>query len=280
MKRSRESDQDSESDLSPPDAHRDQQSDHGPRHVSKITELDAAIFVDGDEDVPGIAMRCFLPPHKEPLTFNSYDEYDAHYQSFHTNRCLECRKNFPSEHLLGVHIEEWHDPLMVIKRDRREHTVSTVVPRARFRSSLTHHKYSCFVEGCERKCMTHQKRRMHLIDKHMFPKNYFFGITKDGIDGRRSLLVDGGHHRRRSSASAQTKETRRRASLMGDQGPGKATDTETSPESESVALCNKSSDATSRPDTDMAGLTGAMSALNFVPPSVRFGKGRAGFPKR
>lgn len=31
-------------------------------------------------------------------------------------------------------------------------------------------QYGCFIEGCERKCSTPQKRRMHLIDKHMFPK--------------------------------------------------------------------------------------------------------------
>ena len=125
MKRSRESDQDSESDSSPPDSQKETYSDSIPRHTYKITELDAAIFDDSEGEESGVAMRCFLPPHKEPLTFNSYDEYDAHYQSFHTNRCLECRKNFPSEHLLGVHIEEWHDPLVVIKRDRGEHTAST-----------------------------------------------------------------------------------------------------------------------------------------------------------
>lgn len=31
-------------------------------------------------------------------------------------------------------------------------------------------QFGCFVEGCERKCSTPQKRRRHLIDKHMFPR--------------------------------------------------------------------------------------------------------------
>ncbi|KAJ6446363.1 zinc finger domain-containing protein [Purpureocillium lavendulum] len=203
-------------------------------------------------------MRCSLPPHKSAISFGSYGEYEAHYHQFHTNRCLECNKNFPSDHLLSVHIEEWHDPLVKVRRDKGEHT------------------YTCFVEGCERKCMTHQKRRMHMIDKHMYPKNFFFAVTKDGIDGKRSLLVDHGHHRRRSSASHQSKETRRRASTLESAQP------EASPELTNTRSQEPGSkkDATEAQDADMADLTGAMSALQFVPPSIRFGRGRAGFAKK
>ncbi|RSL51999.1 hypothetical protein CEP54_011121 [Fusarium duplospermum] len=70
-------------------------------------------------------MRCNLPPHREALAFKTYDEYEVHYNKSHTNRCLECRKNFPSEHLLNVHIEECHDPLVTVKREKGEHTVSS-----------------------------------------------------------------------------------------------------------------------------------------------------------
>lgn len=92
------------------------------RPVSKYTGLDLTTYSDSP-DTGATIMRCSLPPHKEPLSFRSYDEYESHYQKFHAHRCLECRKNFPSEHLLGIHIEECHDPLVVIKRDRGEHTV-------------------------------------------------------------------------------------------------------------------------------------------------------------
>ncbi len=128
MKRSREPDQylDSESSLPQDTSH----SDVSIRPVSKYTELDLS---DGrqlqdsqDFDAATVAMRCSLPPHKECLSFRSYDEYESHYRKFHAHRCLECRKNFPSEHLLGIHIEECHDPLVVVKRDRGEHTVSAV----------------------------------------------------------------------------------------------------------------------------------------------------------
>lgn len=126
-------------------------------------------------------------------------------------------------------------------------------------------QFSCFVEGCERKCLTHQKRRMHLIDKHMYPKNYFFGITKDGIDGRKSLINDA-HRQRRSSVASQMKV---------DARPDKAEATkQTEPSTTTSAQADKKD-----VDTDMEGLTGAMSSLKFIPSNVRFGRGRAGFAK-
>ncbi|KAM0559616.1 hypothetical protein ACHAPJ_004140 [Fusarium lateritium] len=254
MKRSRELEEELDSNSEP-------EVQPSLRPVYKVTQLDSAI--DDEEDT--IAMRCNLPPHKEPLAFRSYDEYEVHYNKSHTNRCLECRKNFPSQHLLNVHIEEYHDPLVTVKREHGEHT------------------YSCFVEGCERKCMTHQKRRMHLIDKHMYPKNFFFAVTRDGIDGRRSLLNDGSHHRRRSSTNSQViKSSRRRASLKEGENASSQQDpkSQQSPKSPTVQEVEKKKDDKKSVDTDMADLAGAMSSLSFVPPSIRFGRGRAGFSKK
>ncbi|KAK5990255.1 Zinc finger protein [Cladobotryum mycophilum] len=251
MKRSREPEEHLEPDSQQGHSERFTDSNVEIRHVSKITELDSAVTDEQDE----FAMRCSLPPHKEPLGFRFYSDYEAHYQNFHTNRCLECRKNFPTEHLLGVHIEECHDPLA---------------------------KYSCFVEGCDRKCMTPQKRRLHLIDKHLYPKNFFFAVTKDGIDGRRSLLHEGGHRRRSSSNAQPPKEIRLRAST---QEPDISQQT-SQPKPKLVPVDTKEDKAkpqktdSAQKDTDMAELTGAMSALHFVPPSIRFGRGRAGFSKR
>jgi len=83
-------------------------------------------------------MRCSLPPHREPLFFATYEDYETHYQKTHTNRCLECRRNFPSAHLLGVHIEEMHDSFAQVMRDRGERTV--ISPHsAGSRPSLTSH---------------------------------------------------------------------------------------------------------------------------------------------
>lgn len=114
---------------------------------SKHTHLDPA----SAGGVPEV-MRCSLPPHRETLSFSSHEEYEVHYAKVHTNRCLECGKNFPTEHFLNLHIEENHNPLREALQERGEKT------------------YGCFVEDCDRKCSTPQKRRLHLIDKHMFPR--------------------------------------------------------------------------------------------------------------
>lgn len=69
-------------------------------------------------------MRCSLPPHRDTLEFPSYEEYELHYLQNHVNRCSECGKNFPTLHILNIHIEENHDPVILARRDRGEKTVS------------------------------------------------------------------------------------------------------------------------------------------------------------
>ncbi|KAF2138145.1 uncharacterized protein K452DRAFT_201796, partial [Aplosporella prunicola CBS 121167] len=117
-------------------------------------------------------MKCLLPPH-EPLSFPTYTEYDVHYQKHHTNRCLECRRNFPSTHYLNLHIAENHDPINEARKAKGEKI------------------YACFVEGCDRVCSEPPKRRRHMIDKHQFPTFYDFFIVNTGIEGRNSMLRPG-----------------------------------------------------------------------------------------
>lgn len=123
MKRSREPDEDlvqDDSDDGAESTEPQQNVSSDSQRAAKIVGLDSAI---DDSEAAAIVMRCSLPPHKEPLAFRTYPEYEAHYHSFHLNRCIECRKNFPSNHLLGVHIEECHDPLVRVKREQGERTV-------------------------------------------------------------------------------------------------------------------------------------------------------------
>lgn len=164
---------------------------------------------------------------------------------------------------MNLHIEENHDSLVSVRRDRGERT------------------YACFVEDCDRKCSTPQKRKMHLIDKHMFPKDYDFFVVNDGIDRRSSMLRTGKHRRRSSAAQHMTEiedRTRRRNSNRDPTNATKEADeaedgkeSQDSPEMSTVLI-----PPSSREDTDMDGLSGAMSALKFVPSSVRFGRGNKG----
>jgi hypothetical protein len=87
---------------------------------TKIVHLD----IPGDRGLSLDVISCSLPPHRETLSFPSYEEYEIHYNKVHANRCLECRKNFPTEHFLGLHIEESHDALVHVRRERGEKTVS------------------------------------------------------------------------------------------------------------------------------------------------------------
>ncbi|KAF2123478.1 hypothetical protein P153DRAFT_352157 [Dothidotthia symphoricarpi CBS 119687] len=123
-------------------------------------------------------IKCSLPPH-QPLEFASFEEYNVHHKKTHMNRCSECQRNFPDEHFLHLHIGENHDPFNAAKRDEGERT------------------YACLLPDCDRLCSTPQKRRLHCIDKHQFPRNYDFYIVNDGIDRRSSMLQS--PHRRRSS---------------------------------------------------------------------------------
>lgn len=125
------------------------------------------------------SMRCLLPPHA-PITFSSYPEYETHYNQTHSNRCSECKANFPTAHFLNLHISENHDPIIAAQRDRGEKV------------------FGCFVEGCEKVCSDWKKRRSHLVDKHGFPRNYDFLVVDSGVDGKRSMLragIDAKGHR-------------------------------------------------------------------------------------
>ncbi|SPQ22786.1 1fb43af9-5bc9-41a2-bdf0-3b32e6f25ad7 [Thermothielavioides terrestris] len=224
--------------------------------ATKIAELDLSDNRNGSD----VLMHCSLPPHKEPLTFSSYSDYETHYRDQHTNRCVQCRKNFPSSHLLGLHIEEMHDSFVQARKERGERT------------------YSCFVEGCDRKCSTPHKRKMHLIDKHMYPKDFFFAITREGIDGRNSLLREGRRHpRRRSSAAAASPPGSSQGQGLEPDAPGEPA----KPRGGHTGADAAPKDAGQQRDQDMEHLSSAMAALQFVPMSVRFGRGKkAGFAKR
>lgn len=212
-------------------------------------------------------MRCALPPHK-PMSFSTYAEYDSHYQQSHTNRCTECKKNFPSGHLLDLHIVENHDPIVASKREEGEKT------------------YACFVEGCEKVCRDWKKRRSHLVDKHGFPKNYDFLVVDHGIDGRRSMLrpgIDAQGHRKSSRERGRSE-----SSLSANTQTTEATSVSEPidrPTSESVQPSENTTDQRdSKAFTTPVGrstvdeLTSSMSALKMVPRSITFGqrKGRSG----
>lgn len=235
------------------------QSGHGAGllvHPTKIAQVDAP-------DGRTVAMQCSLPPHGT-LIFKSYTDYETHYIKSHANRCSDCAKNFPSAHFLNLHFEEYHDPIIALKREQGGKT------------------FSCFVEGCDKVCNDWQKRRSHLVDKHCFPKNYDFFVVKSGIDGRRSMLragIDSQGHRRSSRdrrGSSATLDTQTTEATSVSQQSNESDQAGAVPDD--VLEVGESAESQ---DAPLDAVTNSMSSLQFVPRSVTFGrrKGRSGLAK-
>lgn len=146
-------------------------------------------------------------------------------------------------------------------------------------------QYSCFIEDCDRKCSTPQKRRMHLIDKHMFPKvfsfyhpsssmqlisrsqAYNFNVVNEGIDKRTSMLRSPNTHRRRISSTAPSLQEGRLRNRKTSDSHSHAV---------SHAVSRQSVGHVSPEETEITQLEKSISALQFVPASVRKSQRRTG----
>ncbi|KAK4997856.1 hypothetical protein LTR66_002816 [Elasticomyces elasticus] len=214
----------------------------------------------GTSELPTTIMRCSLPPH-EPLDFGTYKDYEVHYKQTHSNRCLECGNNFPTNHYLNLHIAENHDPLNQARRERGDKI------------------YACFVEDCDRMCSTWRQRRMHLLDKHGFPRNYDVLIINDGLGQRNSMLRSDTKHRRRSSvADAALQRGRgghaRSVTITDSEIDAAGDDMEPNSQSSVSITAKPNTSKSAAPSVDS--ITESMSALRFVPPSITFGRPKAG----
>lgn len=105
---------------------------------------------------------CNFPPCIQ-LEFTNYQEYESHVVSTHDYICESCQKPFPNQHFLLLHIDEHHNPLLQIKRDRGDRT------------------YGCFNETCQETFLNPNDRQTHLIEIHNYPKDYPFDIINNGI---------------------------------------------------------------------------------------------------
>lgn len=50
--------------------------------------------------------------------------YELHYEAVHRNVCSVCHKIFPGEEWLQLHLDEFHDVILQMKKDRGEKIVS------------------------------------------------------------------------------------------------------------------------------------------------------------
>lgn len=113
MKRSREPEEDCE-----PSSTTEQDVAIVP--VSKFVGLDT----DDSHSDSTTDIKCSLPGHGHGMRFATYQDYESHYHKAHSNRCLDCRRNFPSSHILNLHIREFHDALTELRKEKGDHIVS------------------------------------------------------------------------------------------------------------------------------------------------------------
>ncbi len=74
---------------------------------------------------------------------------------------------FPSAHLLSLHLSELHSPL----------------------NPLLPTPYACLDPTCTHRFKSPKGRRLHAIEKHGYPKQWFFGVVVWGVEG---VLAKGG----------------------------------------------------------------------------------------
>ena len=170
----------------------------------------------------------------------------------------------------GQHFTECHDPLAAVKKERGEKIVRCRV--VTWFLALIQRQFACHQATCDRLFMTPKARRLHLIQAHGYPKEYFFAVTNKGVGG---LLRKWGE-----GASMIRKEWKPREQKGKEAGDVQMEDEEDEEENEEgVEDDGRSSDDVivyekpGEPGDGEDALTQRMNALSLVPQSVRFGRG-------
>ncbi|KAI9323887.1 hypothetical protein BX666DRAFT_1847856, partial [Dichotomocladium elegans] len=154
--------------------------------------------------------------------------YALHYEVCHAHACIECHKPFPSAIFLDIHLDECHNVLLQIKKERGEKI------------------YACFVENCAKKFISPKMRRLHLVDKHLYPRNFPFDIVWTG-----SLSFE----------QRQAREKKRHHSAIKNQS------------SEASAHEKEKAESTEASSMDLDMLTSEMAKLS-IPKTISFGRAR------
>ncbi|EJD00004.1 uncharacterized protein FOMMEDRAFT_30705 [Fomitiporia mediterranea MF3/22] len=233
------------------------------------------------------------PPHNTPTALADSNELEVHYAKYHAHVCEErgCAAVFPNIRLLELHQTECHNPLALIKKERGEKI------------------FACHLETCPRKFLDPKKRRLHLIQAHGFPKEYFFAVTNKGVGGLLKKWGEGasmirGSWKARDGQLAENVDDAMNTEDIGysdndnddtDEeilSTGTVKDISTiemqSSEMQHTAQRSQIPDnadlhrqvtapgAVQAPDDELNGLTNSMSSLSLVPSSIRFGRGAKG----
>ncbi|GAB0097493.1 Protein lethal(2)k10201 [Sergentomyia squamirostris] len=124
--------------------------------VSNPPDVDCSITLD----------KIFCNVSNCEAHFENLESYENHYNSLHRFNCVECRKCFPSAHLLDLHLSESHDSFFLVSTKKQP-------------------MYCCYIEECSVLSWSPEERRDHCISVHKFPHNFRFGlpvkVSKDDV---------------------------------------------------------------------------------------------------
>ncbi|XP_069741393.1 zinc finger protein 511 isoform X2 [Narcine bancroftii] len=115
-------------------------------------------FNVGEVEKPKVSEFCCHVTGCSQL-FDTLENYEHHYNTFHRNVCSSCKRSFPSSHLLDIHILEWHDSLFQILAAKQN-------------------MYQCLIESCTEKFKSSCDRKKHLMKVHGYPSDFRFDKPK------------------------------------------------------------------------------------------------------
>jgi len=216
-------------------------------------------------------LLCSLPPTcchpRRPTELEDTKALEAHYAMCHAHVCEAqgCEAVFPDERLLELHHTECHDPIAKLKQERGEKI------------------FACHIPTCSKMCITPKARRLHLIEAHGYPKQYFFAITNKGVGGLLRKWGDGvslirGSWKDRPPPSHNLAAIDFDSSLLAGDGPDHHRhDSRSSvPGAEHAGGPGRASSETTSQRSgseEMDALALGFSTLSMVPKSIRFGRG-------
>lgn len=161
-------------------------------------------------------------------------------------------------------------------------------------TQLTVSQFACHLVSCPRLFQTPKARRLHLIQAHSYPKEYFFAVTNKGVGGLLKRWGDGASMIR-GTWKPRDNQKEQKDSEDDDMALDEDDEEEDSDESEESSSGDEQNGeetpkirnhqeleeiprrgngkVQATTDRDIDKLASSINSLSLVPPSIRFGRG-------
>ncbi|KAK3090652.1 hypothetical protein FSP39_013403 [Pinctada imbricata] len=139
------------------------------KHRKRRFDNDADLFEEGNI-MCCLATKLIPVEDKQELMESATQSYEVHYNSCHRNKCNECKRNFPSSHLLDIHIQEWHDAMFELMAAKQP-------------------MFHCLLESCNDRFSDSEARRSHMIKTHRYPSNFRFYQKKPSKTNKNDTMT-------------------------------------------------------------------------------------------